>query len=128
MKGYPMRPFKFAALLLTLSSPVVAKDCVYILEEFAGVIRCLDANTGKEHYRKRVPDAAAGFTASALVHGDNVYCTDQRGRTHVIAAGPEFRLVAKNDLNDEMCWASPAVAGNHIFIRTTDHLYAVGTK
>ena len=25
MKGYPMRPFKFAALLLTLSSPVVAK-------------------------------------------------------------------------------------------------------
>jgi outer membrane protein assembly factor BamB len=111
-----------------VASPVIAKDCVYMLDEFAGVIRCLDAKTGKLHYRKRVPGAAAGFTASALVHGDNVYCTDQRGQTHVIAAGPEFRVIAKNSLNDEMCWASPAVSGNHIFLRTTEHLYAIGTK
>ncbi len=111
-----------------VASPVIAKDCLYVMDEFAGVIRCLDANTGKEHYRKRVPGAAAGFTASALVNGDNVYCTDQRGRTHVIAVGPEFRVVAKNDLNDEMCWASPAVAGNHIFFRTIEHLYAIGQK
>lgn len=110
-----------------IASPTLCQGCVYILEQNGGIIRCLDAKTGKEHYRKRLP-GAAGFTASALAHGDKVYCTDQSGRTHVIAAGPEFRVVAKNDLNDEMCWASPAVAGNHIFVRTIDHLYAIGQK
>jgi len=28
----------------------------------------------------------------------------------------------------EMCWASPAVAGDRLIIRTTEHLYAVGNK
>jgi hypothetical protein len=100
---------------------------VYILEQNGGIIRCLDAKTGREHYRKRLP-TAAGFSASALANGDKVYCTDQRGRTHVIAAGPELKVVAKNDLGDEMCWASPAVADNHLLIRTIDHLYAIGQK
>jgi outer membrane protein assembly factor BamB len=111
-----------------VASPTLCRDCVYILEQFAGVVHCLDANTGKEHYRKRLPDAAAGFTASALVHADQLYCTDQRGRTHIIAAGPQLRVVAKNSLNEEMCWASPAVSGGRILIRTTDHLYAIGQK
>ena len=80
-----------------MASPAICQDCVYILDEFVGIIHCLDAKTGKEHYRKRVPGAAYGFTASTLVNGDKVYCTDQRGRTHVIEAGPELKVVATNN-------------------------------
>jgi outer membrane protein assembly factor BamB len=110
------------------STPTLCRDCLYIPEQFAGVIRCLDAKTGKEHYRKRLPGAAAGFTASALVNGDKIYLTDQRGHTHIIEAGPELKVVAVNKLNEEMCWSSPAVVGNRILIRTTDHLFAIGEK
>ena len=109
-----------------MASPTLGRGCVYILEQNGGIIRCLDAKTGKEHYRKRLP-GAAGFTASGLVNRNKVYCVDQNCRTTVIEAGSELRIVATNDLG-EMCWASPAIAGNHIFIRTIDHLYAIGQK
>lgn len=109
-----------------LASPTLCQGCVYILEQNGGIIRCLDAKTGKEHYRTRLP-AAAGFTACALANSDKVYCVDQNCRTTIIEAGSELRVLATNDLG-EMCWASPAVAGNHVLIRTTDHLYAIGLK
>lgn len=110
------------------ATPAICQQRLYILEEFAGVIHCLDAITGKEYYRKRIPAAAAGFTASPLVNGEKVFCTDQRGRTHVLQAGPELQILVTNKLNEEMCWSSPAVSGNRILIRTIDHLYAIGEK
>jgi outer membrane protein assembly factor BamB len=109
-----------------MASPAICRDCVYTLDQFAGIIHCHDAKTGKEHYRKRLPQAANGFTASPLVSGERVYCVDQRGRTHVIEPGPEFKVLARNKLSEEMTWASPAVAGDRILIRTTDHLFAIG--
>jgi outer membrane protein assembly factor BamB len=89
-----------------------------------GIVRCLNANTGEEHYRKRLP-GASGFTASPIGNNGNVYCLDQTGRAFVVAAGPDFKIVATNEL-PEMCWASPAVAGDRLLIRTAEHLYAVG--
>ena len=109
-----------------VASPTLCQECVYILEQNGGIIRCLDAKTGKEHYRKRLP-GAAGFTASALANQGKVYCVDQNCRTTIIQSGPELRVVAANDLG-EMCWASPSIAGNHLLLRTTDHLYAIGQK
>ncbi len=109
------------------ASPVICQNCVYVLEEFTGVIHCYDSKTGQQHYRKRMPNGA-GFTASALVVGDKIYCVDQRGRTHIVEAGPELRVVAQNNLDEEMCWSSPAVVSDHLLIRTINHLYAIGQK
>jgi outer membrane protein assembly factor BamB len=111
-----------------VSSPAICRDYLYFLDEFIGIVHCHDAKTGKEYFRKRIPGAASGFTASPIVNGDKVYCTDQRGRTHIMEAGPELKLQITNKLNEEMCWASPAVAGNRILFRTINHLYAIGEK
>ena len=107
-----------------IASPALAGECLYVVEQGGGIVHCLDAATGKEHFRKRVPDAA-GFSASPLVAGGRVYLVDQRGRTAVIEAGPELHVLASNDLG-EMSWASPAVAGNRLLLRTVEHLYAIG--
>jgi hypothetical protein len=45
--------------------------------------------------------------------------------THVLKAGPEFELVAKNDLGEE-CYASPALAQGRIYIRTAKSLFCIG--
>ena len=109
-----------------MASPTLCQGCLYIFEQNSGIVRCLDATTGKEHFRKRLP-GAAGFTASALANHGKVYCVDQNCRTTIIDAGSELRVVGTNDLG-EMCWASPAVANNHLLFRTIDHLYAIGEK
>ena len=76
---------------------------------------------GNEHYRKRVPDAS-GFVSSPITSGNKVYCTDQNGKSFVLEAGTELKVLATNDLG-EMCWSSAAIAGNVLLIRTIDHLY-----
>jgi outer membrane protein assembly factor BamB len=107
-----------------IASPTVCEGCVYLPEQGGGIVRCLDANTGEEHYRKRIP-GAAGFSASPVTCDDRIYCIDQAGRTTILKAGPELKVVAANDLG-EMTWSSPAVVGNHLLIRTVDALYCLG--
>jgi len=109
-----------------LASPALCQEFVYTVEQGGGVVRCLDAKTGTEHYRKRLPEAA-GLTSSPIVMGDKIYCTDQNCKTFVIQAGKELQVLATNDLG-EFCWSSAAVAGDTLLIRTVDHLFAIGAK
>lgn len=109
-----------------VASPLLYDGCLYLAENQIGIVRCLEAATGREHYRKRLP-GATGFTSSPIANGERVYFFDQSGVTIVVEAGPEFRVIANNDLQ-EMCWASPGLAGNRLLIRTAEHLYAVGQK
>jgi len=44
--------------------------------------------------------------------------------THVLQAAPEFQLLGKNSL-DATSWASPAVAGGAVFLRSVDHLFSI---
>jgi outer membrane protein assembly factor BamB len=109
-----------------IASPILSGDCIYVLGQGSGITHCFDAQTGREHYRRRLPDAA-GFTSSPLSHHGKVYCLDQNGTTTVIEAGPDLNVVATNPLG-EMCWASPAVVADRLLIRTVDHLYCIGDK
>lgn len=109
-----------------LASPALCQDLLFVLEQGGGMVRCLDAKTGTEQYRKRLPNAS-GLTSSPIVMGDKVYCTDQNCKTFVVQAGKELQVLATNDL-DEFCWSSSAVAGNVLLIRTVDHLFAIGPK
>jgi outer membrane protein assembly factor BamB len=107
-----------------VASPVVAGDCIYLLEQQAGIVRCLNSKTGEQHYRQRLP-GATGLTASPWTSGGKVFCLDQSGQTFVLATGPEFKVLAVNKLANEMYWASPAIAGESLFIRGIDHLYCI---
>jgi hypothetical protein len=46
------------------------------------------------------------------------------GDTFVIQAGSEFKVVAKNSL-DEMCMATPAISRGSLIIRTATKLYRI---
>lgn len=42
----------------------------------------------------------------------------------VLKAGQEFKTVSKNKLDGEI-WATPALTGGAIVMRTTDYLYKI---
>lgn len=109
---------------IEMASPVVCAGHLYLLERRNGILHCLQAATGTSVYRKRIPGARA-FWASPLVVGDNVYCFDSDGATHVVRGGAEFAVAARNAL-DEMCWSTPAVAHDALYLRTVEHLYCFG--
>jgi hypothetical protein len=49
---------------------------------------------------------------------------DEDGLTFIVQAGPTFKVLGKNKL-DEMFWSSPAVADGALLLRGVDNLYCI---
>lgn len=101
-------------------SLLLANDLLFAIED-TGVASCLEADTGRELWHERL---GGNFSASPILAGDRVYCFSENGRATVFAASHDFRKLAENTLADGFM-ASPAVAGNALFLRTQTHLYRV---
>ena len=88
----------------SFGSSIIYKDCAYWINR-SGVIYCLGAEFGKEHYTKRI---AQSCWATPFGLGDHVYFFGKDGLTTVIKAGPEFSVVSENQLwNPEEGKADP---------------------
>jgi outer membrane protein assembly factor BamB len=106
------------------SSPLVYGGRVYLVHDL-GIMVVLDAASGKEIYKARAGGVGNTFSASPVGAGDRVYLLNEEGATIVLdARSGEYKEVARNDLG-EMSLASPAVAGDAIFIRTQSKLYRI---
>jgi outer membrane protein assembly factor BamB len=108
-------------------SPLVAGDLLFMVSD-DGIATCHEALTGKLLWRERLDGE---FSASPVLAGGNVYFCGQTGKTFVVKASREYALVAENRLGDggkasvPGFMASPAVAGDDLFLRTTKHLYCI---
>jgi outer membrane protein assembly factor BamB len=109
---------------LGMSSPLVYKGFVYVLERNGGMVSCYDAKTGKPAYSKERITGARSFWASPWACDGKIFCPDEEGNTFVLQAGAEFKVLGKNPLK-EMVWSSPAAAGEAIFVRGVDNLYCI---
>ncbi|MBL6964813.1 MAG: PQQ-binding-like beta-propeller repeat protein [Bacteroidetes bacterium] len=89
-----------------------------------GKLSCFDAQTGKLIYQENIPDAR-GITASAIASNGKIYYCTEQGEVLIIKAGNEFKLIAKNPL-DDVIMATPALSDNMLFFRTQNQLIAVG--
>ena len=65
------------------------------------------------------------YSASPVLADGKIYAISEEGTTTVLKAGDVFEILAVNRL-DDYTLASPAVAGNQIFIRTAEYLYCIG--
>jgi outer membrane protein assembly factor BamB len=101
------------------SSPILVDDLLYMVTD--GMMTCLEAKTGEVVWQERV---GGKFWASPLYADGRLYFFDEEGLGHVVAAGRTFKKLATNKL-DAGCRASPAVAGNALFVRTHTHLYCI---
>ena len=105
-----------------MQTPLVYGQYVYLCSD-RGVLSCLNAVTGDYVYKQKLP-IRSSVTASPVAADGNIYLTAENGNVVVIKAGPEFQLIATNDLG-EGCLATPAVSRGQLFFRTRHHLVAV---
>ena len=106
-------------------TPVTDGKYFYVVND-KGIVWCLDAKTGQEVYgQKRLKTGT--YSASPVLADGKIYATSEDGVTSVFKAGPQFEVVAENSLG-EYCLSSPAISDGQIFIRTSNHLYAVGKR
>ncbi len=106
-------------------TPVTDGKYFYVVND-RGIMWCLDAKTGAEVYaQQRIKPGT--YSGSPVLADGKIYVTSEDGLTTVIAAGPKFEVLAENPLNDYTL-SSPAISDGKIFIRTAQHLYAIGKK
>jgi outer membrane protein assembly factor BamB len=96
---------------------------LYLLRA-GGVLTCLEASTGKELFRERI-GAVGQYTASPIVAGDKIIAASVRGVVTVIQVDDKLKVLARNKFGEKI-FATPAVAENKIYLRTTGHFYALG--
>lgn len=89
-----------------------------------GIATCLTAATGEIVWQERV---GGNFSASPIAAEERIYIVSDSGDTTVVAAGPEFKVLAKNSLGEKV-QASPAISQGQLFIRTEKNLFCLGAK
>ncbi|MEW4527060.1 PQQ-binding-like beta-propeller repeat protein [Maioricimonas sp. JC845] len=119
----PFVDWKIKKSGIQMASPVLCEGHLYLLERRSGILHCVNAETGKTAYRTRIPGARA-FWSSPWTSDGKVYCLADSGTTFVLDGGEEFEVLSENVI-DEQCWSTPAIADGAIFLRTVDHLYCI---
>lgn len=108
-------------------SPLLYQGRIFLVRN-GGVVTCLDAATGRLIYRTRATGAGGPYFASPVGAGGRVYLTSGDGVLIVLAADKnQLEVLARNELGEEV-FASPAIVGRTIFVRTARNLYAFGDK
>ena len=105
-------------------SPLVYGDYYYTLLD-RGMMTAHDARTGAEVYGRQRVTVGEGFTASPWAYNGKIFALSEEGTTYVVEAGPEFRVVGENPL-DEFTMATPAILDDSLIIRTTEAVYKIG--
>ena len=103
---------------------VTCGDLLFLWSDELGVITCVDAPTGKIHWRERI---GGNYFGSPVRVADRVYCISRDGKMIVLAAADRYKLLAKIDL-EEPSNSTPAIADGVMYLRTVSHLMAVGAK
>lgn len=104
-----------------VSSLLYYDGLVYMAND-VGVLSAVDAKTGERVWQERVDGV---FSASPVGGGGHVYFLSESGDTVVVQGGRTPKIVARNSVG-ERALASPALSNGRLFLRTDEHLIAIG--
>lgn len=115
-----------------VGSPVYKDGHLYFINDSRGVATCLNAKTGEVVYEQPLATRQKRdrWYSTPLLAGDRLYCVGRETGTYVLAAKPQFELLATNafDKDDSISNASPAVSDGRLFLRSNKFVYCVGAK
>ena len=105
-------------------SPLLYDGLLYFNQSNNAILSCHEVESGNLVIdRTRLP-AVSRLYASPVGADGRIYIADRDGTTLVIERGRELKVIATNRLDGGVD-ASPAVAGNQLFLRTKSNLYCL---
>ena len=107
-------------------SPVIHDGHLYVLSDRAGAAYCVRLDDGEVVYSKRMSGKPY---ASPLYADGRIYLVTRYDGVYVLAAKPEYELLAHNELSDDGAFdASPVAADGQLFLRSQQFLYCLGAQ
>jgi outer membrane protein assembly factor BamB len=114
------------SFIAVVPSPLYYEGVLYVLKN-GGLLTSFDPETGSVEKAGRVPGASGNYMASPVAAEGKIYLAGEEGKVTVLKAGAQWEVLQANDL-DEACYATPALAGGSIYLRTNNALYRFATK
>ena len=107
--------------LPNVPSPLLYQKILYTMKE-GGILTAFDAETGKLLKRGRLKDALGRYFSAPVAADNKIFVTSEEGKLTVLRAGPDWEVLATNDMGDA-CYATPAIVDGKIYVRSTAALY-----
>ncbi len=109
-----------------IASPLVLDGILYVAQG-GGIVTTIDPETGDVLHRGRLSQGAKQYYASPVAADGKIFLVDTEGKLTVVRAGSEWEELSTTSLG-EPCYATPAICGGRIFVRTSKGLYCFGGR
>jgi outer membrane protein assembly factor BamB len=118
--------WRYTKAMPWVTAPLVYNTIVYVIRN-GGILSTFDPQSGRLLRQERIKDALGDYM-SQLVAGDGkIYIINNEGKVTVIRAGADWEKLSSGDLNEQV-FATPAIAGGRIYIRTAGRLICFAAK
>jgi outer membrane protein assembly factor BamB len=102
-------------------TPLVYKGVFYAIKE-GGIATAFDVESGEVIKEGRLTPSFGAMFASPVAGDGKIYAVNQAGKVAVLKGVGDWELLAINDLQED-CFATPALSGDRIIIRSSGHLW-----
>lgn len=116
--------WKYQRSVPQLPTVVVYQDVLYMIND-GGILTTFNPKTGAVLKQARLRGAVDSYYASPVAADGKVYIASRSGIVAVLKAGGEQEVLSLNKMDEEI-YATPAIVGNRIYLRTANTLYCFG--
>jgi outer membrane protein assembly factor BamB len=109
-----------------IPAPLIYHGVMYLMKE-GGIFSSVDPANGQVLKQGRTPAALEEYYASPVAADGKIFVVSASGKVTVLKADAQWEILSTSDLGEEV-WATPAIAGNNLFVRTRSALYSFGTN
>jgi outer membrane protein assembly factor BamB len=113
--------WRFQKNIPYIPAPLLYRGVFYMVKT-GGIVTTLDPATGRLLKEGRATGALGEYYASPVAADGKVYIANRAGQVSVLEAIAEWKLLAVNDLGEEVT-ATPALVDGRVYVRTRDSLY-----
>jgi outer membrane protein assembly factor BamB len=118
--------WKFQRSIPQLPSVLIYRDVLYMIND-SGVLTTINPSTGALYKQARLRGVSESFYSSPVASDGKVFFLSRSGVLTVVEAGPDQKVLAVNELNEESV-ATPAVSSGRLYVRTSQALYCFANR
>ena len=103
-------------------SPLIYNGALFLVKD-GGIATTLDPKTGEVIKQARLPQALERYWSSPVGADGKVYMLSEGCKLNVLKGEGQWEVLATSVIENDECFATPAIADSRIYLRTRSALY-----
>lgn len=121
----PAKAYEIVRIGGYVPTPLAAGDLLFLWKE-NGTVTCSRSSDGEQLWSERVEGPYYSSPICIGGKGGRLYNITRAGELVVVSASDKFRLIQRLPLGEKNSYATPAVSGGRLYVRTYAQLISIG--